>query len=53
MGGKSISDLILSQFSKYVESDELFEGISALLVSAVREKKGATKIKEILEKNHK
>ena len=51
MGNKSISDLILEKFREYIESNDLFEGISADLILSVRQKRGATRIRKILEKD--
>lgn len=39
MSQKSVSDLIFDKFAESVEKDALFKGISADLVTIVREKK--------------
>ena len=48
MGDKSIFDLIVDRFGKFVQDDNLFDGISAELILSVRKSQGAIKIKEIL-----
>jgi hypothetical protein len=50
MPEKTVSDTILDKFSESIKNDGLFADIADNLVTAMREKRGKNKIKELLRK---
>lgn len=50
MSEKTVSDIILDRFLESIKNDRLFAEISDNLVTAMREKHGKNKIKELFRK---
>ena len=50
MPDKTISDLILDKFAESIAEDKAFTGVSTDLVSALRQKQGKGKIKDLLRR---
>lgn len=50
MSEKTVSDLIFDKFLESIKNDDLFKEFSVELVTAMREKQGKSKIKELMRK---
>lgn len=50
MPDKTVSDQILDKFAESIAKDEAFAGISADIVSAMRQKQSKAKLKDLLRK---